>query len=187
MQKQQTQNLIQEELIQNRIIILREKKVIIDRDLAILYEVPTKVLNQAVRRNIERFPKNFMFQLTEEEKEKVVTNCDHLKAIKFSHVLPFAFTEYGIAMLSSVLNSKRAIQINIAIINAFVKMREMFENFRKNGESIEKMKKDYDQRFALYHRIIEAHSKDIKTIYKLLTPPEEPKKDEIGFKADRGK
>lgn len=150
--KQQPQNLIPEEAIQNRIIVLRGKKVMLDRDLAMLYEVPTKVLNQAVKRNIERFPKNFMFQLTEEEKEEVVTNCDHLKAIKFSHVLPFAFTEYGVAMLSSVLNSKRAIQINIAIINAFVKMREMFENFKKNGEMMEKMKRDYDQRFIFFRR-----------------------------------
>lgn len=183
----ESENLILEETIQNRIIVLRGKKVMIDRDLAMLYEVKTKVLNQAIKRNVERFPANFMFHLNKEEKEEVVTNCDHLKALKFSPVLPYAFTEYGVAMLSSVLNSKRAIRVNIAIINAFVKMREMFENFKKNGEMIETIKRDYDQRFILYRRIIEAHSKDIQTIYKLLTPPEESEKDEIGFKVERKK
>ncbi len=128
-----------------------------------------------------------MFQLNEAEKEELVANCDRFNTLKHSTVLPYAFTEYGVAMLSSVLNSEKAIQINIAIINAFIKMREMFENFRKNGEMIEKMKEDYEKRFNIYHRIIEAHGKDIKTIYTLLSPPEEFSKEEIGFKVERGK
>ncbi len=183
----QSQNLIPQETIQSKIIVLRGKKVMIDRDLAMLYEVETKVFNQAVKRNLERFPDNFMFQLNREEKEELVTNCDRFNPLKHSTVLPFAFTEYGVAMLSSVLNSKRAIQINIAIINAFVKMKEMFEDFKENKDMIDKMKKDYDKRFSIYHRIVEAHSKDIQTIYKLLTPPEESQKDEIGFKPEREK
>ena len=86
----------------------------LDRDLARLYGVTTKGLNQAVKRNIKRFPEDFMFRLTETEKEEVVTNCDHLKPLKFSSQLPYAFTEQGIAMLSGVLHSERAIQVNIA-------------------------------------------------------------------------
>ena len=85
----------------------------LDSDLAKLYGVETKVLNQAVKRNQDRFPDDFMFQLTEKEKQEVVTNCDHLRKLKFSYQLPYGFTQEGIAMLSSVLNSDRAIQINI--------------------------------------------------------------------------
>lgn len=184
MPKSQSHILIPQEVIENKIIILRGKKVMLDRDLAMLYEVPTKVLNQAIKRNLERFPANFMFQLNKAETEELVTNCDRFNPLKHSTVLPFAFSEYGVAMLSSVLHSKRAIQVNIAIINAFVKMREMFEDFNKNSKMIEKIKRDNDERFRIYHKIIEAHSKDIKTIYKLLASPEEMGKDEIGFKID---
>ncbi|MFH1192559.1 MAG: ORF6N domain-containing protein [bacterium] len=181
----QSQNLIPQEAIQSRIIVLRGKKVMIDRDLAMLYEVPTKRLNEQVKRNLKRFPEHFMFQLNENETKELVANCDRFNTLKHSTVLPYAFTEYGVAMLSSILNSEKAIQVNIAIIIAFIKMREMFENFRKNGEMIEKMKEDYEKRFNIYHRIIEAHGKDIKTIYTLLAPPEVSQKDEIGFKAER--
>ena len=114
------------EIIEDKIIVIRNTKVMLDRDLAELYEVDTKRLNEQVKRNINRFPDHFMFQLNKKEKSEVVANCDHLKAIKFSHVFPFVFTEYGVAMLSSVLNSEKAIQINIQIINAFIKMRQIF-------------------------------------------------------------
>ena len=90
----------------------------IDRDLAELYGVETKALNQAVKRNIARFPEDFMFQLTKEEKTEEVTNCDHLVSLKYSYRLPYAFTENGVAMLSSVLNSEKAIQVNIQIMRA---------------------------------------------------------------------
>ncbi|MEW6095037.1 MAG: ORF6N domain-containing protein [bacterium] len=94
----------------------------LDRDLAELYGVSTKVLNQAVKRNLKRFPEDFMFRLTNAEKYKVVTNCDHLRVLKFSPQLPFAFTEQGVAMLSSVLNSERAIMVNIQIMRAFINL-----------------------------------------------------------------
>ncbi|MBQ8032744.1 MAG: ORF6N domain-containing protein [Elusimicrobiaceae bacterium] len=109
--------------IEPRILTIRGQKVMLDRDLAALYGVATKALNQAVKRNIKRFPAHFMFQLSRQEKQELVTNCDHLKALKYSPTLPYAFTEHGVAMLSSVLNSERAIQINIQIIDAFIAVR----------------------------------------------------------------
>ena len=118
-------NSISVEAISTKILLIRGKKVMLDRDLAYLYAVSTKGLNQAVKRNIERFPEDFMFQLTPTEKKEVVTICDHLKVLKFSPQCPYVFTEQGVAMLSSVLRSKRAIQVNIIIIRAFVKLRQI--------------------------------------------------------------
>ena len=97
--------LISIEKIESKIYFIRGKKVMLDMDLAELYEVKTKILNQAVKRNLKRFPKDFMFQLTKEEKEEVVTICDHLSKLRFSPVLPYVFTEQGVAMLSTALNS----------------------------------------------------------------------------------
>ena len=109
-------SIIPIERIERRIFLIRNKRVMIDTDLADLYNVPTKVLNQAVKRNIKRFPSDFMFILSKTEKNELVTNCDHLAKLKYSSKLPYAFTEQGVAMLSSVLNSERAIMINIQII-----------------------------------------------------------------------
>lgn len=110
--------------IESKILNIRNLQVMIDRDLAELYGVETKVLNQAVKRNIERFPESFRFQLNSKEKDKVVTNCDHLRDLKFSPTNPYVFTEQGVAMLSSVLKSQTAIDVSIKIINAFVEMRK---------------------------------------------------------------
>lgn len=110
--------------IQNMIYTFRDKQVMIDRDLAYLYNVETKVLNQAVKRNIGRFPENFRFQLSDEEKDELVTNCDRFKTLKHSSSNPYAFTEQGIAMLSSVLKSDIAVEVSIKIMNSFVKMRK---------------------------------------------------------------
>jgi len=118
-------SIIPTERLQDRILIIRNHKVMLDADLAELYGVPTKALNQAVRRNLERFPKDFMFRLNPEEKEEVVTNCDHLRKLKFSPVLPFVFTEHGALMLANVLNSKRAVQMSIFIVRTFIKLREL--------------------------------------------------------------
>ena len=106
-----------------RIITLRDNCVMIDRDLADLYKVTTKALNQAIKRNIERFPERFRFQLTAEEKHEVVTNCDHLAVLKFSYAPVYAFTEQGVAMLATVLKSDVAVQTSIDIMDAFVAMR----------------------------------------------------------------
>lgn len=111
-------------IIENRIFTIQNIQVMVDRDLAEMYQVPTKVLNQAVKRNIERFPLEFRFQLSNNEKDELVTNCDRFKKLKHSTVNPYVFTEQGIAMLSAVLRSDIAIQVSIQIINAFVEMRK---------------------------------------------------------------
>lgn len=103
------------EAITHKILILRDQKVLLDRDLAGLYGVSTKALNQAVKRNTRRFPPDFMFRLTKKEKDELVTNCYRFQPLKHSTVTPQAFTEQGVAMLSSVLNSQRAIDVNIVI------------------------------------------------------------------------
>src|SRR6187399_2836946 len=103
-------DIIPFERIQNSILNLRGQKVMLDRDLAVLYGVETKRLNEQVKRNINRFPLDFMFQLTVKEKNWVVANCDHLQALKFSSMMPYAFTEHGAVMLASILNSDVAVQ-----------------------------------------------------------------------------
>ncbi|MDE6352616.1 MAG: ORF6N domain-containing protein [Muribaculaceae bacterium] len=118
--------------IENRILTFRGKQVMIDRDLAELYNVETKRLNEQVKRNLDRFPANFRFQLTNEEKDELVANCDRFKGLKHSSVSPFAFTEQGVAMLSAILKSETAVKTSIRIIEAFVAMR----NFLINNASI---------------------------------------------------
>jgi len=115
--------------VENRIMTIRGNQVLVDRDLADLYGVETKSLNQAVKRNIERFPESFRFQMTKEEVDKVVTNCDRLSMLKFSPNRPYAFTEQGVAMLASVLHSPKAVQISIKIIEAFVSMRHFLLSY----------------------------------------------------------
>lgn len=130
--------LILQEVIQQRIFLIRGRKVMIDRDLAELYGVETKYLNRQVKRNIKRFPEEFVFQLKEKEKNELVTICHRFETMKHSSALPYAFTEHGVAMLASVLNSERAIKASIHIIETFVKLREMISTHkdlkRKLGE-----------------------------------------------------
>ena len=114
--------------IEKKILVIRGQQVMLDRDLAELYGVETKVLNQAVKRNIERFPEQFCFQLNKTEIKEVVTNCDHLKTLIFSPYNPYVFTEQGVAMLSAVLRSEIAIKVSIDIMNAFVTMRHLLMN-----------------------------------------------------------
>ena len=116
-----------EESIRDRIYSIRGYQVMLDSDLAELYGVKTKVLNQAVKRNIDRFPERYCFILTQGEKDEVVTNCDHLLKLKFSYNLPYAFTEQGVAMLSAVLKSKTAVDISIKIIDTFIEMRKFIQ------------------------------------------------------------
>ena len=142
----------------------------LDTDLARLYEVKTFRLNEAVKRNIMRFPEDFMFRLTEAEKEEVIANCDHLKSLKFSAHLPYAFTEQGVAMLSSVLNSERAVQVNIQIMRAFAKMREILQVHKDLWQKIKKMEKRYDRQFKIV----------FDALRQLLEPPEKPRR-RIGF------
>ena len=137
--------------IEERIFTVRGRQIILDRDLAQLYGVETKVLNQAVRRNIERFPGSFMFKLNKEEFEELVTICDRLIPLKHSTVLPFAFTEQGVSMLSAVLRSTTAIQVSIKIMESFVKMRQyitMDSHLFKRMNSLEMRLSDTETQVA---------------------------------------
>ena len=160
--------LVPIERIASKIYIVRGIKVMLDRDLADLYGVETRVLNQAVSRNTERFPKDFMFTLTRDEIMKISQIVTSSK-IKFSKRVR-AFTEQGVAMLSSVLNSKQAIQVNIQIMRTFTQLRKMLSIHEDLKKKIESMEKKYDEQFQI---VFEA-------IKQLLTEEEKPKK-KIGF------
>jgi len=162
--------LIPVEYIEKRIFCLRGEKVMIDRHLAEMYGVKTRILNQAVKRNIKRFPREFMFQLSKEERDKVITICDHLDPLKFAKTMPFAFTEHGLAMLSSVLNTDRAIQVNIEIIKAFVRLRKLLADHKDLQKKIDAMEEKYDEQFRV---VFEA-------IKQLLKDDDKPKR-KIGF------
>jgi len=123
------------------IFTFRGRKIMVDADLALLYDVPTKRLKEQVKRNIERFPEDFMFELTLNEKNELVANCDRLANLKHSSVLPLAFTEQGVAMLSSVLRSPKAIKMNIEIMRAFARYRALLnenEELRKEIKALDK-------------------------------------------------
>ena len=166
--------------IERSIIFLREQKVMLDADLAELYGIPTKALKQAVKRNLDRFPSDFMFELTEEEKAEVVTICDHLAKLKFSPYLPFAFTEHGALMLANVLNSSKAVQVSVQIVRTFVRLREILATHKDLARKLEEMEKKYDQQFKVV----------FETIRQLITAPDsvqyKPKRD-IGFKLEEPK
>lgn len=142
--------VVPQEIIDGKILIIRGKKVMLDRDLAALYGVETRKLNQAVHRNIKRFPEDFMFQLTKEEMDNwksqfVISNNDKMGLRK----RPYAFTENGVAMLSSVLNSERAIAVNIQIMRTFTKLRELLVTNKELRQKIEEMEKKYDHQFKI--------------------------------------
>lgn len=126
--------------LDDMILIIRDQRVMIDRDLAKLYEVPTFRLNEAVKRHKERFPLDFMFKLTKQEVDELIANCDEFAPLKHSSSYPYAFTEHGVAMLASVLNSDRAIEINIEIIRAFVRLRK-YVNALNEEQDIDELKK----------------------------------------------
>lgn len=127
--------------IKHRIMLIRGERVIIDADLADIYEVPTKVLNQAVKRNRLRFPGDFVFQLTVEEKSEVVTDCDHLSRLKYSKSLPFAFTEHGALMAASVINTPRAVQMSVFIVRAFIAVRELLSSRRELDKKLAELER----------------------------------------------
>ncbi|MCK4648713.1 ORF6N domain-containing protein [bacterium] len=162
--------LIPSERIESKILLLRGKKVMLDRDLAALYGVPTRRLNEQVKRNRKRFPEDFMFQLNKREFEILKS---HFATSSWGGIrkLPYAFTEQGVAMLSSVLNSDRAIQVNIQIMRTFTKLREMLLTHADLRRKIEAMERKYDKRFRI---VFEA-------LKRLIEPPTKKMK-EIGFK-----
>jgi hypothetical protein len=164
-------NLISIEVITNKIFVIRGKKVMLDRDLAQLYGVTTKRLNEQVKRNIKRFPADFIFQLTEREKDELVAICDRFNSMKHSTVLPYVFTEQGVAMLSGVLNSDRAIMVNIQIMRAFTQLRRMLLTNQDLKHKIEAMERKYDKQFAVVFQAIK----------QLLEPLPVKPKPPIGF------
>ena len=141
--------------IGERIFTLRGKEVMLDRDLAELYQVSTKVLNQAVRRNIKRFPADFMFQLADKEKNELVTNCDRFNSLKHSSVNPYAFTEQGVYMLATILKSDVAIDINIAIMRTFVKLREFSKHYNALAKKIMEVERKNDKQYKALKKALE--------------------------------
>jgi ORF6N domain len=168
--------LLADEVIMNKIYLVRGQKVMIDRDLAELYGVETKILKQAVRRNTERFPKDFMFEMNKNEfknwrSQFVTSNFGDKMGLRYT---PFCFTEQGVTMLSCILNSKRAITINIQIIRIFTKLREMIITHKDILLKLEQLEKK-----------VTGHDENIQMIFKalkqLLNPPQEPRR-RIGFR-----
>ncbi len=162
--------LVPIESIQRRILVIRNEKVMIDRDLAELYGVETKQLKRAVRRNIDRFPADFMFELTKEEYDSLRRQIGTFKRGEHAKYLPMAFTKQGVAMLSSAINSKQAIEVNILIMRAFVQLRKMISSHKDLLRKVEEMEKKYDEQFKVVFDAIRA----------LMKPPEKPRK-KIGF------
>jgi len=175
-----TKLVVPVERVTRSILLIRGHKVMLDADLAELYGVTTKRLNEQVKRNLERFPADFMFQLTKAEKAKVVANCDHLARLKFSSALPTAFTEHGAIMAASVLNSSRAVEVSVFVVRAFVKLRELSVIHKEIGRKLDQLERKvtgHDQAIASL----------ITAIRELMTPPEPKKKRPIGFAPWEGK
>jgi uncharacterized protein YjcR len=165
--------LIPVEIIEKKILLIRGEKVMLDADLAELYGVEVKHLKRQVRRNIDRFPEDFMIQLTKEEYESLRRHFGTLKRGEHSKYLPYAFTEQGVAMLSSVLNSQRAVKVNIEIMRAFVRLRQMLASNAELARKLDTLEKKYDAQFKVV----------FDAIRQLMTPPE-TKKGKIGFRRE---
>lgn len=159
--------------IDRTILILRGRNVMVDADLAAVYGVATKVLNQAVKRNVKRFPRDFRFQLTKAERDEVVTNCDHLRSLRFSPARPWAFTEHGAIMAATILNSPRAVEMSVFVVRAFIRLRELARNHAELAMKLA----------ALEHRVT-GHDADLEEMFAalraILQPPRRPRR-QIGF------
>jgi hypothetical protein len=165
------------ERIESAIMEIRGQKVMLDYDLAALYGVTTKALNQAVKRNADRFPSGFMFGLTVEERNELVTNCDRLARLKHSSSMPYAFTEHGAVMLAAVLKSRRAVEVSVFVVKAFIRMRRMLTDQRQ-----------FALKLAEIESKLAAHDESIKVVFdairKLMQKPKpepEPPRRRIGF------
>jgi phage regulator Rha-like protein len=185
MAKKELQTLVMEQKILSRIYVVRGEKIMLDRDLAELYGIETKVLKQAVKRNIERFPKDFMFEMTDNEfkkwKEATTLSAADKQGLRYA---PFCFTEQGVTMLSCILNSKTAIEVNLRVIRVFVKMREYALTHKEILMQLAKLEKEVSST----NRNTERNSKDIENIFMVLKELLEkqskpaPPKNRIGFK-----
>ena len=156
-------------------MLIRSARVMLDVDLAVLYGVPTKVLNQAIKRNKERFPLDFMFQLTGSEKDELVTICDRFKNLKHSTSLPYAFTEHGAIMVASVLNTQRAIEVSIYVVRAFIKLKDILANH-----------KGLAQKLAELEQKVTKHDVHIRSLFnairQLMEPATPTPHKQIGFR-----
>lgn len=166
------------EEIEPRILLIRGQKVLLDADLAELYGTSTKALNQAVKRNADRFPVDFMFPLTSEEKNEVVTNCDHLAKLKFSRALPNAFSEHGALMAATILNTPRAVEVSVFVVRAFVKLRELLASHKELAQQLSELERRLDTHDGAIRSLMDA-------IRQLMTPLPRPTRGRIGFRPDR--
>ncbi|MCP4459511.1 MAG: ORF6N domain-containing protein [Cytophagales bacterium] len=168
--------VIKMENVASQVLFVRGEKVLLDFHLAEMYEVETRVLKQQIRRNIDRFPEDFMFELTQKEWKSLRSQIVILNAGRGQHskYLPFAFTEQGIAMLSSVLRSKKAVEVNIAIMRTFVQLRKMMDTNKELAAEIEKLETKYDEKFQIVFNAIK----------KLIHQENEPR-EAIGFKSKK--
>jgi hypothetical protein len=170
--------------IERRIQLIRGQKVMLDSDLAALYDVPTKSLNLAVRRNQTRFPADFMFQLTAEEAERLRLQSETSKPGRGGRrYLPYVFTELGVAMLSSVLNSERAVQMNMAIMRAFVRLREIIAHNKDLAARIEKLERSHERTASVIEIIVEDIEGLVTELKQMKAIPPSTKR-KIGFFTD---
>lgn len=167
--------LVPLEVVERRIFVIRGKKVMLDRDLADLYGVATKRINEQVKRNLKRFPTEFMFRLSIGEKNELVANCDRFRNWKHSVSLPYAFTEHGVTMLANVLNSEIAIRISIDIVKAFINFRTILSSHKELADKLEKLEKRIDQKDEEVQAIFQA-------IRDLMEPPVGKRRAKIGFR-----
>jgi len=154
------------ERVENRILTIRGHRVMVDKNLVEIYGVPTRALNQAKKRNAERFPEDFAFRLTSEEKTELVTNCDRFARLKHSTAFPLFFTEHGAIMAASVLDSTRAIEASVYVVRAFVKMREVLATQKELACRLDAMEQKYDRQFKVVFDAIRA----------LMEPPKIPRR-----------
>lgn len=174
------------EAVKRRILTLRGVRIILDTDLADLYEVPTKALNQAVKRNIDRFPEDFAFRLSTEEAKELVTNCDQFAHIKHSSTLPLAFTEHGAIAAAFILNTPRAIQISAFVVRAFVQLRRMASEVTALAQRLESLEKDAAARFKDHDGKLQQVFKALRDLLgQPLEVPPAPAKRPIGFRGQK--
>ena len=171
--------------IESRILLMRGHRVMIDADLAALYGVPTKRLNEQVKRNIARFPSDFMFQLTAVEKAEVVANCDHLASLKFSKALPLAFTEHGAIQAANVLNSGQAVDMGVYVVRAFVRLREMIVSNTELASRLNELESKVDLMSVRHDTLAQSTHAQLTQLFEairhLMTPPQIASKQPIGF------
>ena len=160
---------------ESKILTMRGQRIMIDSDLARLYRVETKYLNRQVRRNIKRFPAEFMFRLNKREKDELVTNWHQFKKLRHSYSYPYAFTEHGVAMLASVLNSDTAVRISIHIVKAFIRLRRFASNYSQISDKLKRL----EEKIGVHDSEIRAI---IQAIHDMTAPPKRPKR-QIGFHA----